>query len=78
MSTIGPDTRIRLNLVITIGSVAFAAGTLWFKMDAVQNDVRRSWTIQHQMIWAERFAVKNPGATVPDVNDVVNTMNRQN
>lgn len=78
MSTIGSDTRIRLNLVATLITVAFTAGVLWFKMDAVQRDIRRSWTIQHQIIWAERLAVRNPGLSIPDAADVVNTMNRQN
>lgn len=78
--TLDLDRGVKLswgNIGKIIG-VAFFAGLMWFKMDAIQRDVRKQWSIPQQVIWADRLAAKNPSMTIPSVDDVVKTINAQN
>lgn len=73
-TTLGLNTKVTFSLLVVLASPLMGLIAIYFKMDAIQRDIRKSWTIPHQAIWADRFASKNPGIIVPNVSDVVNTI----
>lgn len=73
-TTLGPNTKVSLSLLLLIAPVFVGLVGLYYKMDLIQKDIRKSWTIPHQKIWAERVKSQNPNMLIPSVSDVVNTI----
>lgn len=73
-ATLGLKTRITFGLLAMLASPLLGLILIWFKMDAIQKDIRSAWTVQHQSVWVDRLSYKNPSLQVPEVSDVIKTM----
>lgn len=73
-TSLGPNTKISFSLLLLAAPFFIGLVGLYYKMDSIQKDIRKSWTIPHQTIWAERMKSQNATLIVPSVFDVVNTI----
>lgn len=71
------NSKISVSLLLYVVPLIFSAAILWFKLDSIQRDIRRQWTIPYQSVWVERLHSANPTIIIPSVKDVVNTVDGQ-
>lgn len=75
--TIGLKTKLRLELVIPLLTAVASFVLIYAKLVSMENNMRRSWTIQHQIMWENQLAIQNPTLKIPTADSVVNLMNQQ-
>lgn len=78
------EILITTNSRITFAALAMLAGpliagtVLYFKVDAMQREMRASWTINQQIVWTERLSSKNPTLNIPPIQDVITLVGKRN
>ena len=76
-TSLGLKTKMRLEIVIPLLTVVASFALIYSKLVSMENYQRRSWTIQHQIMWENQLAISNPLIKVPTADAVVNLMNQQ-
>lgn len=76
-TSIGPNTKIRLQLVIPMLTGVAMFTLIYAKLISMESMQRKAWTIQHQIMWENQLTINNPTIKVPTANDVVTLMNQQ-
>lgn len=76
-TSLGLKTKMRLEIVIPLLTVVASFTLIYAKLVSMENQMRKAWTIQHQIMWENQFALSNPTIKVPTADAVVNLMNQQ-
>ena len=76
-TSLGLKTKLRLEIVIPLLTAVASFVLIYAKLVSMENTQRRAWTIQHQIMWENQFAIANPTLKVPAADAVVNLMNQQ-
>lgn len=75
--TIGLKTKMRLEIVIPLLSGVVGFTLIYAKLISMDNQMRKEWTIQHQIMWENQLAIQNPVLKIPTADSVVNLMNQK-
>lgn len=76
-TSLGLKTKLRLEIVIPLLTMVASFTLIYAKLVSMENQLRRGWTIQHQIMWENQFAISNPTLKIPTADAVVNLMNQQ-
>lgn len=76
-TSLGLKTKIKLEVVIPLLTMVASFVLIYSKLISMENNQRHAWTIQHQIMWENQFAINNPTIKVPTASAVVNLMNQQ-
>jgi hypothetical protein len=76
-TSLGLKTKVRLEIVIPLLTAVASFALIYSKLVSMENMQRRSWTIQHQIMWENQLALDNPSMKIPTADSVVNLMNQQ-
>ena len=76
-TSLGMKTKFRLDLVLIMLSTVASFTLIYAKLIAMENMQRKSWTIQHQIMWENQLTINNPTIKVPTADGVVTLMNQQ-
>lgn len=68
---------MRLEIVIPLLTMVASFTLIYAKLVSMENQMRKAWTIQHQIMWENQFAINNPTLKIPTADGVVNLMNQQ-
>lgn len=75
-ATLTANTKISVQLLVIIMPPLLGIALLYFKLEAMQREIRSNWTVQHQVVWSERLGAQNPTMRVPAVEDVIRVVNK--
>ncbi len=76
-TSLGLKTKLRLEIVIPLLAGIASFTLIYAKLISMENNQRRAWTIQHQIMWENQFSINNPTIKVPTAEGVVSLMNQQ-
>lgn len=76
-TSLGLKTKLKLEIVIPLLTAVASFVLLYAKLSSMENNMRRMWTIQHQIVWENQLAISNPTLKIPTADSVVNLMNQQ-
>jgi len=76
-ATITLNTKITLATLVLAVSAVTPGVVLYFKMDTMQNEMRKTWSFQQQVLWSERLGAANPELKVPLAEDVFMLVNKK-
>lgn len=76
-TSLGLKTKVRLEIVIPLLTMVASFTLIYAKLVSMENQMRKAWTIQHQIMWENQFAISNPTLKIPTADSVVNLMNQQ-
>lgn len=76
-TSLGLKTKLRLEIVIPLLTAVASFTLIYAKLVSMENAIRKSWTIQHQIMWENQLAIQNPALKIPTADSVVNLMNQQ-
>lgn len=76
-TSLGFKTKFRLDLVLLMLSTVASFTLIYAKLITMENNQKKSWTIQHQILWENQLAINNTALKVPAADAVVNLMNQQ-
>ena len=76
-TSIGLKTKMRLEIVIPLLTAVASFALIYAKLVSMENNMRRAWTIQHQIMWENQLAIQNPSLKIPTADGIVNLMNQQ-
>lgn len=77
------EATITLNTKITLATLVLAVSAvtpgiiLYYKVDSIQTEMRKSWSLQQQVLWSERLGASNPTINVPKAEDVFMLVNKK-
>lgn len=76
-TSLGLKTKLKLEIVIPLLTAVASFVLLYAKLNSLESNLRRAWTIQHQIMWENQLAISNPTLKIPTADGVVNLMNQQ-
>jgi len=76
-ATITLNTKITLATLVLAVSAVTPGVVLYFKMDAMQIEMRQTWSLQQQVLWSERLGAANPELKVPKAEEVFMLVNKK-
>lgn len=65
------NSQITLAALAMLASPLIAGLVLYLKIESIQEDLRSTWNINQQIVWSERLAAKNPSLIIPNIEDVL-------
>lgn len=71
------NSRITFAALAMLASPLIVGVVLYFKVDAMQSDLRSAWSINQQIVWSERLGAKNPTLTIPPIQDVLSLVSKR-
>ena len=75
-TSLGLKTKLRLEIVIPLLCGVASFTLIYAKLISIENMQRKSWTIQHQIFWAQQLQLDNPTVKVPSSEQTVGLMNQ--
>lgn len=76
-TSLGLKTKVRLEIVIPLLTAVASFALIYSKLVSMENNQRRAWTIQHQIMWENQLVINNPSLKIPTAEGIVNLMNQQ-
>lgn len=76
-TSLGLKTKLKLEIVIPLLTAVASFVLLYAKLNSMENNMRKAWTIQHQIMWENQLAIGNPTLKIPTADAIVNLMNQQ-
>lgn len=70
------NSRITFAALAMLASPLIVGVVLYFKVDAMQSDLRSAWSINQQIVWSERLGAKNPALNIPPIQDVLSLVSK--
>lgn len=75
-TSLGLKTKLRLEIVIPLLTAVASFTLIYGKLIGIENNQRRAWTIQHQIMWVQQMQLDNPTVKVPSAEKTVGMMNQ--
>ena len=75
-TSLGLKTKLRLDIVIPLLTSVVSLTLIYAKLIAIEKNQQKAWTIQHQIMWSQQFALDNPTLRVPMAEQTVSRMNQ--